>query len=106
MDCMIIRGIYVENGEEKKFRPGTPTPSMHWAYLLMDQYRHLLNMQIKWIENEPMVTITKDSHHEDDKAFEHVMSFAKLHNLDVTWCRRQCENCDGHVACLSEDSKR
>ncbi len=105
-DCMIIRGSVVNDDKtEKVFRPATPMPSMHWAYMLVDQYRDLLNISIKWIENEPMVTITKESHKESEDAFKHIMGFAKLHNLDVTWCKRQCDTCDGHISCLSGDSR-
>lgn len=105
--CLIIRGVVTDDeGNEEKFRPGTPSPDKHWTYLLMDQYRHLLNMSIQWVENEPMVSVTKESHKESEEAFVHVMKFAKLHNLDATWCERKCAECAGHIDCLSENSKR
>lgn len=106
-DCMIIRGATVSaDGTEQKFRPATTSPDKHWSYLLMDNYRHRLDFSIKWIDNEPMITITKGSHKEDEIAFKHIMEFAKLHNLDVTWCVRECDNCEGHESCLSKDSKK
>ena len=103
-DCMIIRGaIAQDDGSEKTFRPATPTPDKHWAYMLMDQYKHRINFKVKWVDNEPVATITKESHKEDEIAFEHIMQFAKLHNLDVTICESECLKCDGHVACLSNN---
>ena len=106
-DCMIIRGwVHEMDGRERAFRPASPAPSLHWAYILMDNYNHLVNFAIKWIDNEPMITITKEASKEADYAFRHIMEFANLHNLEITWCKRKCDDCDGHEACLSEDSKK
>lgn len=105
-DCMIIRGaITLKDGSEKTFRPATPSPDKHWAYMLMGQYSHLLNFGIRWVDNEPMVSITKSSHEESENAFNHIMDFARDNGLDVTWCARECESCKGHRNCLSGDSK-
>lgn len=98
-DCLIIRGVNRDTG--KTFRPATRSPDKHWAYMLMDQYSHILNMSIKWIDGEPMVTLTRSAHTECESAFVHVMEFCKRFNLDATWCRRECEKCSGHISCVS-----
>ena len=98
-DCMIIRGN--DKHTESVFRPSTRAPSMHWAYMLVDQYSHLLNISIKWIDYEPMVTLTRSAKDECEEAFKHIMEFAKLHNLDYSWCERECVQCDGHPDCLA-----
>jgi len=98
-DCLIIRGVDKET--DKIFRPASRSPGMHWAYQLIDQYSHLLNISLKWIDSEPMVTLTRSAHEECETAFEHIMSFAKRFNLEATWCRSECLQCSGHESCVS-----
>lgn len=101
-DCMIIRGAVVgTDGNESVFRPATRSPGMHWAYQLIDQYSHLLNISLKWIDGEPMVTLTKTAKEESENAFKHVMEFAKRFGLDITYCRRECDVCSGHSSCAT-----
>lgn len=101
-DCLIVRGSVVDShGKEVVFRPSTKAPSMHWANMLIDQYSHLLNMSIKWIDGEPMVTLTRGAKYENENAFKHVMEFAKRFGLDTTHCRRECFVCSGHTSCDS-----
>ena len=104
-DCMIIRGAVQQNGHEVAFRPATRAPSMHWAYMLIDSYANLVNISIKWIDGEPMVTITRNLHVEDNLAFEHIMEFAVLHGLDVTTCETECFKCTGHPKCIGDKNE-
>lgn len=105
-ECMIIRGwVYHYDGREEKFRPGTPAPSLHWAYMLIDAYHHLCSFSIKWIDCEPMITVTKNAGKESDAAFRHILGFAKDNNLDITICERKCKDCDGHPECPSPSNK-
>ncbi len=96
-DCIIIKGRV----KGKKFRPGTPSPDMHWSGMLLSLLEPKDNFAIKWIDGELCVAITKDSFKEDEAKFIHINDFCRMHELDVHIDRNECEHCEGHDSCIS-----
>ena len=103
-DCMIIRGKTPNgDGTEYDFRPSSSWPDNHWTTQLLDAYGIKENFQIKWLDDELVITITRKSHEEDETLFNHIMDFCRMWKLDYTICNDQCAKCQGHPNCLSED---
>ena len=96
-DCIVIKGEV----RGVTFRPGTPSPDMHWSGMLLDMVDLKDCFSIKWVDGKLCVTLTKDSWKEDETKFEHIMRFCKLHELDVEIDKSQCSTCEGHKSCLS-----
>lgn len=92
--------VYGETQDGEKFRPSTPSPGMHWAYMLIDPFDKSDEIHIRWVENGITLTISKGFTDEPNQAFEHVMSFIKLHNLKYEIDESECAKCPGHEACL------
>ncbi len=100
-DCIIIRGT-TQSGE--KFRPSSCWPDKHWSAQLIDACGGLINFNTKHIDDEVVVTLTRKSHLESEHLFEHIMWFCRLWDLDYTICKTECEKCEGHPKCLSENN--
>ncbi len=99
--CMIIRGAVPVDGKEMKFRPSSTYPTNHWTTQLLDPFTKREHFRIEYLDEEFVITLTKESKEEDENLFEHVMDFAKIHGIDHTECRTECNNCKGHEKCLT-----
>lgn len=86
--------------KDNKFRPSTPSPDKHWAYMLIDTYGEYGSIRLKW-SPVPTITIEPTFWEHCDYGFEHVMNFIKMHNLDYTVDSCKCLFCKGHPSCVS-----
>ena len=100
-DCMIIRG---KSDQDIDFRPSSCWPEKHWATQLLDSWGGKVHFSTKFLEDEIVLTLTRKSHLESEHLFEHIMWFCRLWDLDYTICRTECEKCEGHPACIKNDT--
>lgn len=109
--CMVIKGKKVC---DNKFRPGTHTPDLHWAYRIMDKFikhdgsgrqDHPTHIQIDYGQDDSIsLTITEDLWKEDEVGFIELMKFIKDNDLTYEFPSNMeaCGACDGHPDCVSQ----
>lgn len=111
--CLVVRG---KKQNDDRFRPGTPTPDKHWAYMLLDSYADY-NAEKRTVEYPEGIGIHWDSKNDDvisvkisadlwknnENCFEHLMSFIKQNDLTYEFpCDMEaCTECEGHPSCIS-----
>ncbi len=113
--CLVVRG---KQQNDDRFRPGTPTPDKHWAYLLLDSYaeynqeRRTIDypkgIGIQWdsdTDDVISVKVTSDLWQTNEGCFEHLMSFVKQNDLTYEFpcAMAECANCEGHPSCISNE---
>lgn len=111
-NCLVVRG---KKQNDERFRPGTPTPDKHWAYMLLDSYAEYdentcrtiypEGVSIDWTDESDVIgiKITSELWKNDEICFEHLMSFIKLHELTYEFPSdmAECAKCEGHPSCVS-----
>lgn len=113
-NCLVVRS---KQQNDARFRPGTPTPDKHWAYMLLDSYaeydpdtcrtKYPEGISIDWSEENDTICIkmTSELWKNDEICFEHLMSFIKMHELTYEFpCdMEECTKCEGHPSCISNE---
>ncbi len=113
--CLVVRG---KKQNDERFRPGSMTPDMHWAYLLLgfcaehNEQSHTMTypkgVSINWDSDQDdviSIRLTSDLWKNDEQCFEHLMGFIKQNDLTYEFpCNmEECGKCEGHPACISND---
>lgn len=111
--CLIVRG---KKHNDDIFRPSTPVPEKHWAYLLLDSYAEYneekrtvsypRGIDIHWDTNRDdiiNVKVKSELWKNNENCFEHLMSFIKQNDLTYEFpCNMDmCIECEGHPSCIS-----
>lgn len=100
ISCIKCTGFSKKGEDIVKFRPGTPDPGMHWAFILTNGYEHLQNVNIIYVNDLPQVHIGKGLKDEDEEAFKHFMSWIKINDMPTNVEHEQCKSCTGHESCV------
>ena len=113
--CLVVRG---KKQNDNRFRPCTPTPDKHWAYMLLDSYAEYNDEKrsveypegigIHWNEDNNdviSVKITPELWKNDEACFEHLMRFIRENELTYEFpCEMEaCVKCEGHPSCISNE---
>ena len=89
-NCLVVRS---KQQNDARFRPGTPTPDKHWAYMLLDSHaeyneekcriEYPKGIWIDWTDTSDVISIkmTSELWKNDEACFEHLMSFIKQNEL-------------------------
>ena len=81
---------------------GDGTCMSHWANRLVDQYADTGAVSVSWEGPDREVHICKRLFAKQPHAFEHIMQFARMWDLDYEKDSEQCGRCQGHPACLAK----
>ncbi len=113
-NCLVIRS---KQQNDARFRPGTPTPDKHWAYMLLDSYaeyneekcriEYPKGISIDWTDESDAICIkiTSELWKNNEVCFEHLMRFIKQNELTYEFSRdmEECTKCAGHPSCISNE---
>jgi len=113
--CMIVLSKKLN---DERFRPGTATPDMHWAYRLLDTHsvyeekKHKITypkgVSIHWANRDDdviRIKISSELWRRDEACFIHIMDFVRQNGLTYAFsCNmKECTRCVGHPKCVAND---
>jgi len=97
--------IHPRTRDGNKMRPGSAVPSMHWSYMLTDSLKafgDVTGFRVVWRDNIPMLEMTREVL-DNPGVLEHLMRWCRLNDMEISYVKEECEQCEGHPECLGNE---